>query len=75
MVFWRGCAKFATKVCSTRRPDVRPSLIVFTGINVPIIPGVMPIQTYGSFQRLTHLTGVKVPVHVQEALKPISVHL
>lgn len=42
------------------------------GINVPIIPGVMPIQTYGSFQRLTQLTGAKVPVHVQEALKHIS---
>jgi len=49
--------------------------MVISGINVPIIPGVMPIQTYGSFQRLTQLTGAKVPVHVQEALKHISVCL
>ncbi|KAJ3568634.1 hypothetical protein NP233_g5578 [Leucocoprinus birnbaumii] len=42
------------------------------GINVPIIPGVMPIQTYGSFQRLTKLTGAKVPAHVQSGLNPIS---
>ncbi|KXN92244.1 Methylenetetrahydrofolate reductase 2 [Leucoagaricus sp. SymC.cos] len=42
------------------------------GINAPIVPGVMPIQTYGSFQRLTKLTGAKVPERVQEALKTIS---
>jgi len=58
-----------------RHLNVRLFLIMFSGINVPIIPGVMPIQTYGSFQRLTQLTGAKVPVHVQEALKPISVRL
>jgi methylenetetrahydrofolate reductase (NADPH) len=42
-------------------------------INVPIIPGIMPIQTYASFQRLTKLTGAKVPERVQEDLNPISV--
>ncbi|XP_006457951.1 hypothetical protein AGABI2DRAFT_216007 [Agaricus bisporus var. bisporus H97] len=41
-------------------------------INVPIIPGIMPIQTYASFQRLTKLTGAKVPDRIQEELNPIS---
>ncbi|KIK69737.1 hypothetical protein GYMLUDRAFT_79816 [Collybiopsis luxurians FD-317 M1] len=31
------------------------------GITVPILPGIMPVQTYQSFVRLTKLTGVKVP--------------
>ncbi|KAF9446327.1 MTHFR-domain-containing protein [Macrolepiota fuliginosa MF-IS2] len=42
------------------------------GITVPVIPGIMPIQTYSSFQRLTKLTGAHVPDHVHDALKPIS---
>ncbi|KAG1858047.1 methylenetetrahydrofolate reductase-domain-containing protein [Suillus subalutaceus] len=41
------------------------------GITVPIIPGVMPIQTYSSFLRLIKLCGVKVPPSVMTALEPI----
>ncbi|KAF8643881.1 hypothetical protein AX16_008897 [Volvariella volvacea WC 439] len=42
------------------------------GITVPIIPGIMPIQTHSSFMRLTKLTGTHVPPSVVEALQPIS---
>ncbi|TFK76250.1 methylenetetrahydrofolate reduct [Pluteus cervinus] len=42
------------------------------GITVPVIPGVMPIQTYSSFLRLVKLCGVRVPPKVMEDLQPIS---
>ncbi|KAJ7188463.1 methylenetetrahydrofolate reductase-domain-containing protein [Mycena filopes] len=41
------------------------------GITVPIIPGIMPIQTYSSFLRLTKLCGTRVPDSVMNALDPI----
>ncbi|KAL4244857.1 methylenetetrahydrofolate reductase family protein [Abortiporus biennis] len=41
------------------------------GIQVPIIPGIMPIQTYASFLRLTKLCGTKVPHSVMSDLVPI----
>lgn len=43
------------------------------GITVPIIPGIMPIQTYSSFLRLTKLCGTRVPDSVMAALDPIRV--
>ncbi|KAG6889836.1 hypothetical protein C0995_014314 [Termitomyces sp. Mi166 len=43
------------------------------GITVPVIPGIMPIQTYSSFLRLVKLCGIRVPQHVMDALVPISV--
>jgi methylenetetrahydrofolate reductase (NADPH) len=43
------------------------------GIKVPIIPGIMPIQTYDSFMRLVKLCGSKVPPEVMSALEPIHV--
>jgi methylenetetrahydrofolate reductase (NADPH) len=44
-----------------------------SGINVPIIPGIMPIQTYSSFLRLIKLCGTKVPPAISAALEPIRV--
>ncbi|KAK7057395.1 methylenetetrahydrofolate reductase [Favolaschia claudopus] len=41
------------------------------GITVPIIPGIMPIQTYSSFLRLTKLCGTRVPDFIMQALEPI----
>ena len=43
------------------------------GITVPVIPGIMPIQTYSSFLRLTKLCGTRVPTAIMDALAPISV--
>ncbi|KAJ6136689.1 hypothetical protein N7497_012393 [Penicillium chrysogenum] len=42
------------------------------GINVPIIPGIMPIQTYASFIRRSNWTKVKVPSEWMEALEPVK---
>lgn len=42
------------------------------GINVPIVPGVMPIQTYGGYQRATARFGTIVPKYFEEALDPIK---
>ncbi|RHZ89148.1 hypothetical protein Glove_18g55 [Diversispora epigaea] len=39
------------------------------GITVPIIPGIMPIQGYNSFRRITNLCKVKVPGEILNALE------
>ncbi|KAL6066042.1 Methylenetetrahydrofolate reductase [Balamuthia mandrillaris] len=42
------------------------------GITCPIIPGMMPIQTYGGFKRMTTLCKTFVPEHITNALEPIQ---
>ncbi|KAJ3734036.1 methylenetetrahydrofolate reductase-domain-containing protein [Lentinula guzmanii] len=42
------------------------------GINQPILPGIMPIQTYQSFARLTKLTGSKVPLQIMSDIDAIK---
>jgi len=42
------------------------------GINCPILPGVMPIQSFSSFQRMTGYCGTRVPTEVFERLSPIK---
>ncbi|KAI0345246.1 MTHFR-domain-containing protein [Trametopsis cervina] len=41
------------------------------GITVPIIPGIMPIQTYATFMRLTKLCGTRVPASLMSDLVEI----
>ncbi|KAJ2782762.1 methylenetetrahydrofolate reductase 1 [Coemansia javaensis] len=38
------------------------------GIDVPIVPGVLPVQSYQSFRRLAFLTKVHVPAQLQAQL-------
>lgn len=45
----------------------------FAGILVPIIPGIMPLQSYGSFLRLTKLCGTRIPPQLQLDLDPLRV--
>lgn len=42
------------------------------GINIPIIPGIMPIQNYASFRRLVKLTQCDVPPQITAELEPIK---
>ncbi|ORX90153.1 MTHFR-domain-containing protein [Basidiobolus meristosporus CBS 931.73] len=42
------------------------------GITVPILPGIMPIQTYTSFRRLTNLCQIEVPTQILETLESIK---
>eukprot|EP00963_Diacronema_lutheri_P008454 scaffold752_cov322-Pavlova_lutheri.AAC.51 len=42
------------------------------GINCPILPGIMPIQSYGGFQRMTTFCKTKVPQFIKDALEPIK---
>ncbi|CAL1705551.1 unnamed protein product [Somion occarium] len=42
------------------------------GIQVPIIPGIMPLQTYSSFLRLTKLCGTRVPDFLLKDLEQIK---
>lgn len=43
------------------------------GITVPIIPGIMPLQTYASFLRITKLCGTSVPSSILADLDKIKV--
>ncbi len=42
------------------------------GINVPIIPGIMPISTYASFERRVNWTKCNVPDEWYEKLGPVK---
>ncbi|KAI7898172.1 methylenetetrahydrofolate reductase-domain-containing protein [Cokeromyces recurvatus] len=42
------------------------------GIQVPIIPGIMPIPTYQSFRRMIHLCNIKVPKKMMMDLDAIK---
>jgi len=42
------------------------------GINVPIIPGILPIQNYKSLQQLTQLSNIRLPEKILNILKPIK---
>ena len=45
------------------------------GINVPIIPGIMPMQSYASFLRVTKLCGTRIPPQIIADLEPIKASL
>lgn len=42
------------------------------GITIPIIPGIMPIQNYHSFRRMTNLCRVHIPPDLLASLEPIK---
>ncbi|KAE8342585.1 methylenetetrahydrofolate reductase [Aspergillus arachidicola] len=42
------------------------------GINVPIIPGIMPIQSYATFIRRANWTKTLVPPEWRQALEPVQ---
>ena len=42
------------------------------GINVPIVPGIMPIQTHAAFLRRANWTQCDVPPHWTKALEPVK---
>merc|ERR1719162_2330698 len=45
---------------------------VEAGITIPILPGIMPIQSYGGFVRMTSLCKTKLPPSLMEDLEPIK---
>jgi hypothetical protein len=45
----------------------------FLGITIPILPGIMPIQSYGGFKRMTSLCKTAVPDFIFNELEPIKV--
>src|SRR3989338_4711576 len=42
------------------------------GITAPILPGIMPIQSYAGFMRMTSLCKTFVPQRIYDALEPIQ---
>jgi hypothetical protein len=49
--------------------------LVVLGITVPVISGIMPIQTYASFLRVTKLCGTHIPDGIHADLESIKVLL
>jgi methylenetetrahydrofolate reductase (NADPH) len=49
--------------------------VVAKGIMVPIIPGIMPLQTYSSFLRLTKLCGTHIPPALASSIDAIKVKI
>lgn len=43
------------------------------GVTIPILPGIMPIQNYGGFRRMTTLCKTGVPEFILKDLEPIMV--
>ncbi|KAJ3332664.1 hypothetical protein HDU76_013478 [Blyttiomyces sp. JEL0837] len=41
------------------------------GVTIPILPGIMPIQSYGGFKKMTHFSN-NVPQYINDALEPIK---
>jgi 5,10-methylenetetrahydrofolate reductase len=46
---------------------------VVLGITIPVIPGIMPIQAYASFLRVTKLCGTHIPDRIHADLESIKV--
>eukprot|EP00271_Cylindrocystis_brebissonii_P012969 TRINITY_DN32499_c0_g1_i1.p1 TRINITY_DN32499_c0_g1~~TRINITY_DN32499_c0_g1_i1.p1 ORF type:complete len:597 (-),score=129.56 TRINITY_DN32499_c0_g1_i1:465-2255(-) len=42
------------------------------GITVPIIPGIMPLSSYGGFKRMTGFCKTRIPPEIWAALEPIK---
>ncbi|GKY98171.1 hypothetical protein MPSEU_000774900 [Mayamaea pseudoterrestris] len=42
------------------------------GISCPIIPGIMPIQSYSVFEKMTRYCNIKVPQEVWDRLDPVK---
>ncbi|KAH9506282.1 hypothetical protein DERF_011022 [Dermatophagoides farinae] len=44
------------------------------GINVPILPGIMPIQSYDSLSKITRLSQLDIPAQLIQDLEPIRMN-
>jgi len=42
------------------------------GITAPIIPGIMPIMSYGGFKRMTTFCKTRIPEHISNVLDAIQ---
>jgi len=42
------------------------------GIEAPILPGILPIQSYSNFCRMTEYCGVRVPQQLRDRLEPVK---
>jgi 5,10-methylenetetrahydrofolate reductase len=68
MAFCHGKRGYEPQVCVSLRLYLCLCSTIL-GITVPIIPGVMPIRSCASFQRVKDLTGLKVPPSLHQALQ------
>jgi methylenetetrahydrofolate reductase (NADPH) len=43
-----------------------------SGITCPVLPGILPIQSYNDFIRMTEFCGVSVPASLIQRLEPVK---
>ena len=72
IAFWNGW-KSVVKLVGFHARCYGHGTDLGTGISCPILPGIMPIQSYGGFRRMTSLCKTLVPKEIDEALEPIKV--
>lgn len=56
----------------TSHPRTLPCPRRSVGITAPILPGVMPVMTYGGFKRMTAFCKTAVPQHIADTLEAIK---
>ena len=66
----RGCTKYGLKV--SKGAVMKLQGLQRAGVLVPVIAGIMPIQSYASFLRVTKLCGTNIPPNVREDLQRIK---
>jgi 5,10-methylenetetrahydrofolate reductase len=59
---WRGTRPALPALCRCRS----------VGIAVPILPGIMPVMTYGGFKRMTAFCKTSVPKHMLDTVEAIK---
>ena len=58
--------------CQSKGMSLWPRASDRAGVNVPIVPGIMPIQSFATFRRMTTLCQSTAPDEVLSALQPIA---
>jgi methylenetetrahydrofolate reductase (NADPH) len=73
MKWYNACRERGASLYSSRCREGEADEEDRTGITIPILPGIMPIQNYLSFRRMTNLCGTYIPPDIAADLERIQV--
>jgi hypothetical protein len=68
----RACTDYLVPAASCMPGSPPPPPSRSRGITAPILPGIMPIMTYGGFKRMTAFCKTKVPQHIADTLEALK---
>lgn len=71
-VSWHKTCREKGEYDSLATPYSHLTELLLSGITVPILPGIMPIQTYQSFRRMAHLCRSCIPDKISQDLQAIE---